>query len=404
MKRVPRSATVANDQTQPESDFDGAWKEALRLHFQLFLKNYFPDIERLVDWSYPPDWLDKEIRGVVGRVKAKSRTVDLVARVKLLSGESIRILIHVEVQTSHEPGFSFRVARYNAGLQHSRQERVVSLVILGDLDPHWMPDEDVFECGRFLSHYRFPTCKLVRRLETDWKDDWSLPVIIARAQIEALRTTGKPEARAAVKWRLVRRLYDLGLERDEILDLFRLIDWMVRLSPDLDVAHSQRVEEFEKEQEMAYVTSYERYAEARAIAKMEFELGADAVANWKSVFLNTKVEAAGGDPKWEAEWKTALTAAMEAVKAKLEAERQAKWEAEEKAEAEARAKAKAENSREVVVKIFGRRFGRIAASVRKQLMNLSGRSVDALIEAVEDIQSIKDLKHWLSEHEPRTSE
>ncbi len=353
MKRKPRSATVANDQTQPESDFDGAWKEALRLHFRLFLKGYFPDIEQLVDWTVPPEWLDKEIRGVVGRVKAKSRTVDLVARVKLLSGESIRILIHVEVQTSHEPGFSFRVARYNAGLQHSRQERVVSLVILGDLDPHWMPDEDVFECGRFLSHYRFPACKLVRRLETDWQDDWSLPVIIARAQIEALRTTGKPEERAAVKWRLVRRLYDLGLERDEILDLFRLIDWMVRLRPDLEIDLNERQVEFEKEHEMAYVTSYERFAEARALAKAKAEVTAEVTA---------------------------------------------------KAKAEVTAEAEYRVSRESVLKIFGRRFGRITAPIRKQVMNLSNRDIDVLFGDVYEIQSISDLKHWLSDREPLTSE
>ena len=340
MKRKPQSATVADDLTQPESDFDGAWKEALRLHFRLFLKGYFPDVEQLVDWSCLPEWLDKEIRGVIGRVKSKSRTVDLVARVKLLSGESIRILIHVEVQTSHEPGFSFRVVRYNAGLQHSRQERVVSLVILGDLDPNWMPDEDKFQCGSFLSHYRFPTCKLVRRLEADWQDDWSLPVIIARAQIEALRTTGKPEERAAVKWRMFRRLYDLGLDRDEILDVFRLIDWMVRLRPDLESAHNEQVEEFEKEHEMAYVTSYERMYEARGVAKGLAE-----------------------------------------------------------GEAKGKAKGKAEGSRESVLKLFGQRFGRITAPVRKQMMSLSDGNFEELFSAIDDMHSLGDLKNWLRDHD-----
>ena len=51
----------------------------MRLCFRLFLKVYVPDIEVLVDWSCPPEWLDKEIRGVVGRVKPNSRTVDLVS-------------------------------------------------------------------------------------------------------------------------------------------------------------------------------------------------------------------------------------------------------------------------------------------------------------------------------------
>lgn len=347
---------VAIDLTQPESDFDGAWKEALRLYFRLFLKVYFPDIEVLVDWSHPPEWLDKEIRGVVGRVKAKSRTVDLVARVKLLSGESIRILIHVEVQTSHEEGFAFRVARYTAGLQHSRQERVVSLVILGDLDPNWMPDEDVFQCGSFRSHFWFPTCKLVRRLETDWKDDWSLPVIIARAQIEALRTNGKPEERAAVKWRMFRRLYDLGLDRDEILDVFRLIDWMVRLRPDLESAHNEQVEEFEKEHEMTYVTSYELFVLERVEARIKAE------------------GAAEGRTLGRAEGK-----------------------------AEGIAEGKAEGSREAVLKLFGRHFRRISAPVRKQVLSLSNPDFDALLDAFYDMHSIDDLKRWLINREVFTT-
>ena len=50
------------------------------------------------------------------------------------------------------------------------------------------------------SRLRFPTCKLIEKLETDWRDDHSLPMQVARAQIEALRTAGDPDRRYLQDW------------------------------------------------------------------------------------------------------------------------------------------------------------------------------------------------------------
>ena len=257
---MPRQRRQTSEQN---SDFDGAWKEALRQHFAKFIAIYFPKVGKLIDWSHPLEWLDKEISRVVSRVKSKNRSVDVLVRVRLLNGESQRILVHLEIQSSREQGFEWRLTRYNGGLVYSQDERVVTLVILGDLDPKWCPDEDRFQFGEFLSHHRFPVCKLVNRLAEDWKEDWSLPVIVARAQIEAQQTAGDPEGRAKAKWRLVRRLYDLGLTKNEVRELFALIDWMMRLQPPLEIEFARKLSKFEKEQEMPYVTSIERLAEER---------------------------------------------------------------------------------------------------------------------------------------------
>jgi len=64
--------------------------------------------------------------------------------------------------------------------------------------------------GGFESRLRFPVCKLIDKLDSDWRDDHSLPVQVARAQVAALRTAGDPTGRYGAKWQLVRNLYDLG--------------------------------------------------------------------------------------------------------------------------------------------------------------------------------------------------
>ncbi len=48
-----------------DSDYDGAWKEALRCYFQEILQKYFPATAAAIDWQHPPEWFDKELSGGV---------------------------------------------------------------------------------------------------------------------------------------------------------------------------------------------------------------------------------------------------------------------------------------------------------------------------------------------------
>jgi Domain of unknown function (DUF4351) len=254
---------------QQDSDYDGAWKEALRLHLREFIEKYFPVEHAAIDWSYPPQWLDKELSLVLGQAGQRNREVDIVAKVRLVSGEEQWILLHVEVQTSYEPNFAARLARYNAGLVWSLQEQVVTLVVLADLRRNWRPAEYLFKVGGFESQMRFPVCKLLDHLSNDWQLVHSLPVLLARAQIEALRTAADPDGRFRAKWTLLRGLYDLGYNAQQVRDIFVLVDWMMHLRPDLEQRLGDELIRLEDSLQMPYVTSIERIAEARGEARGE---------------------------------------------------------------------------------------------------------------------------------------
>jgi hypothetical protein len=143
----------------------------------------------------------------------------------------------------------------------------VTLAVLADLNETWLPREDVFQAADFESRFRFPVCKLVARLESDWRNDNTLAVQLARAQIEALRTSGDPEGRLRAKWRVVRPLYDLGYNPDEVREVFRLIDWMMHLREDLSRRFEEELMSLEASLNMPYITSVERIAEARGETK-----------------------------------------------------------------------------------------------------------------------------------------
>ena len=68
------------------------------------------------------------------------------------------------------------------------------------------------------------------------------------------------EGRIAAKLNLVRSLYDRGYTVDEVRMWFRLIDWMMHLSKDLDQRFRVELEELEEELQMQYATSIERLA------------------------------------------------------------------------------------------------------------------------------------------------
>jgi hypothetical protein len=163
-------------------------------------------IAALIDWSYPPEWCDKELSRILARFGRRPKSVDMLVKVRLLTGEDQWILLHLEVQSGWEAGFEFRLFRYNSGLVWIYEQRVITLVVLADLDEAWRPTEYAFRLGDFESRLRFPTCKLIDKLDTEWRDDRSLPVQVARAQIEALRTASDPEGRYCAKWWLVRNL------------------------------------------------------------------------------------------------------------------------------------------------------------------------------------------------------
>ena len=98
----------------------------------------------------------------------------MLFKVRLINGRDQWVLCHLEIQTSYEAEFAFRIDSYNAGLKWMFRQEVVTLVILADLKPDWRPTEHRFELGEFESIRRFPVCKLTDRLVTDWSDGTSL--------------------------------------------------------------------------------------------------------------------------------------------------------------------------------------------------------------------------------------
>lgn len=83
--------------------------------------------------------------------------------------------------------------------------------------------------------------------------------MVVMAHIKA-RSVKNGADRKEWKLRLVRLLLERGYGKNDILELFRFIDWLLTLPEDLEIAFRDDVVNLMEEKKMPYVTSIERLA------------------------------------------------------------------------------------------------------------------------------------------------
>ena len=113
---------------------------------------------------------------------------------------------------------------------------IASLALLADDDDTWRPADYGFDVLGCRHQLHFPVAKLL-----DWADqiatlerDTNPFALVTLAHLRTRATRSDPHSRYQAKRTLVRLLYRQGWERQRILDLFAILDWMMRLTPALE--------------------------------------------------------------------------------------------------------------------------------------------------------------------------
>lgn len=85
------------------------------------------------------------------------------------------------------------------------------------------------------------------------------------AHLKAIETRNNRLERKQWKLALTRRLYEQNYEREDIINLFSFIDWVMSLPLELEQEFLQEVLNFEESRRMPYITSVERIATLKGI-------------------------------------------------------------------------------------------------------------------------------------------
>jgi hypothetical protein len=95
--------------TFPKADLDSPWKHVLRTYFPQAMVFFFPNTAELIDWNKPYTFLDKEFQKISKDAEVGRRYADQLVQVSLKQGETLWLLIHLEVQSQAEAGFEKRM-------------------------------------------------------------------------------------------------------------------------------------------------------------------------------------------------------------------------------------------------------------------------------------------------------
>jgi Domain of unknown function (DUF4351) len=255
---------------------DTPWKQILEGYFPQFMAFFFPEAYRAIDWSKGFDFLDSELQQVTREAETGKLIVDKLVKVYLRNGQEEWLLLHIEVQNQKEEDFSERVYIYSTRLFDKFRRAVASFAVLGDTDRHWRPQSFHQEALGSQHDFLFQIAKLI-----DYKEQMEELVasdnpfaIVVQAHLTAQATKGKTsqQRRRQRKYSLTTMLYERGWSEQEIIDLYRFIDWVLTLPPELEEAFREDLETYERGKNMPYISAIERMGEARGEARGKIEL------------------------------------------------------------------------------------------------------------------------------------
>ncbi|MEM9214707.1 MAG: DUF4351 domain-containing protein [Cyanobacteria bacterium P01_F01_bin.150] len=249
------------------ADYDSPWKLAIERYFQEFMQFFFPHLAPEINWRQEPEFLDKDLQKIVRDADIGRRWADKLVKVWLKDGSETWLLVHVEVQSQYQADFAERMYAYNYRLQDRYDRPVASLAVLADESEQWRPqgfERKVLGCE--LS-FRFPMVKLL-----DYGQQWSSLednlnrfATVVMAHLKARETREDLLSRKDWKLRLTRRLYERGYDRQDILELYLFIDWLIELPQPFEEEFQQELAKFEGEKEMQYISTIERQGIAKGI-------------------------------------------------------------------------------------------------------------------------------------------
>ncbi len=253
-------------------------------YFEQCLAFYFPQAHVEIDWDRGYEMLDKELQPIVPQSKQGRRYVDKLVKVWLKSGEERWLLIHMEVQTRKEGDFPKRMYVYNHRIFDRYDRQVISLAILTDDNPDWRPSQ--YEYGRWGFHTgtTFPMVKLLDYATNDQALEAhpNAFALVVLAHLKTLETRRSPADRQAWKLRLVKKLYERGMDRGDVRQLFRFIDWIMELPEERDRLFWEAITTYQQEKHMPFVTIAERVGMEKGLLKsievsLEVKFGAEGL-------------------------------------------------------------------------------------------------------------------------------
>jgi hypothetical protein len=336
-------------------EFDPPWKLALEWKLDEAIALCFPEVHERIDWTQSWEDLQTELQKLAPEHSEGKHTVDKLFKVHLKTGEARLLHVHIEIQAQPDRDFALRMWVYHYRLYDRYGAEVLSLAILADDDPDWRPRAYHHEFAGCVQHFEFPVFKVLDCAEPEgiFERTGNRFALVVAAQQAALRTRGDAAARGRERLRLVKYLYRKGLEKAEVVRLFRLMAWLTKLPEDLELKFNEELAHYERAEKPMTIDTL--LAPIELIAQRE---------GWQ------KGQQEGRQKGWQ------------------------------EGQQEGRQKGRVEADQQLVLRLLRRRVGELAPALLAQVQALPVEVLEQLGEDLLDFSTPADLENWLASHGP----
>ncbi|OFA07806.1 transposase [Duganella phyllosphaerae] len=241
-------------------DYDSPWKEVVIHHFPEFMAFYFPQAHAQIDWSLPHVFLDQELAALSRDAELGKRLLDKLVSVHKLDGDEQWVLVQLEVQGWRDADFAERMFVYNYRVYDRYRHPVASMALLTDDNRYWRPTGFGWRQLGCTMQLDFPIAKMhdYAYVIADLANQDNPFALVSAAHLLAQNTRNDAHRRRIAKWRLTKMLYERDWDRQRIIDLYRVMDWIMRLPPALEQRLRTGIVQFERRSDMTYLSSIER--------------------------------------------------------------------------------------------------------------------------------------------------
>jgi len=216
-------------------DYDTHWKEIIKEQFEDFIEFFFPEAYNVIDFKKPVEFLEQELHKIVSdKIKTGKVINDKLIKVHLKNGSEKWVLIHIEIQSSHETDFSKRMFIYFYRIFDKYDQEITALAVYtGEKIPS---NYDKFSYN-FLGTenlYKFNTYQIRKAKEKDLLKSNNPFGLVVLATKYLHKTKKDEKERYVFKRKLISLAKEKEYSNSQIISLLKFIDLILELPDNLE--------------------------------------------------------------------------------------------------------------------------------------------------------------------------
>ncbi len=244
------------------ANFDELWKEGTDVYFQQMIQLLFPAVYTIIDWSKKFESHEQELREIFAGGTTGKCVVDKLFKVYRKDGVEAWLYLHLEIQAQYDKDMPQRMYIYHCRLVSKQKMPLIGLMVLGDDNPNWRPDRFEQKIGKSEIVLKFDAVKLLDfkdRIE-EIRSSGNPFAYFVIAHLRVLETKKDPQKRFSYKEELTKALLEEGVSEKDATTMFRFIDALMKLPPELEEEYLKKIHAYQEEKKMPFIAPFEEIA------------------------------------------------------------------------------------------------------------------------------------------------